>query len=59
MLDDLRDAIDEIEREDEWAASFVSDICERKEKEPGYKLSGKQFEKLNQIHQRFVKRWSA
>ncbi|CAB4188133.1 hypothetical protein UFOVP1165_26 [uncultured Caudovirales phage] len=57
MLDDLKDAIDEIEREDEWAANFVSDILERKETAPDYKLSGKQFEKLNQIHQRFVKRW--
>lgn len=57
MLDDLKDALDEIEREDEWAANFVSDILERKESVPDYKLSGKQFEKLNQIHQRFVKRW--
>lgn len=57
MLDDLKDAIDEIEREDEWAANFVSDILERKKAAPDYKLSGKQFEKLNQIHQRFVKKW--
>lgn len=57
MLDDLKDVLDEIEREDEWAGNFVSDILERKESTPDYKLSGKQFEKLNQIHQRLVKRW--
>lgn len=57
MLDDLKDALDDIEHSDEWAHRFVSDILERKETMPDYKLSAKQFEKLNQIHQRFIKKW--
>ena len=57
MLDDLKDALDEIEANDDWAYRFVSDILERKELQLDYKLTGKQFEKLNQIHQKFVKDW--
>ena len=57
MLDDLKEVLDDIESSDDWAWRFVSDILERKESQPGYKLSGKQFEKLNQIHQKFVKGW--
>ena len=57
MLDDLKAVLDDIEASDEWAYNFVTDIMERKENDPDYKLSGKQFEKLNEIHRRFVKRW--
>lgn len=54
---DLKSVLDDIEREDDWALRFVTDILERREHNPDYKLSGKQFEKLNQIHQKFVLGW--
>lgn len=57
MVKDLVEVLDDIEREDDWAAQFVADIAERIDRNPGYKLSSKQFEKLNQIHQRFVYHW--
>ena len=57
MLDDLQGVLEDIEASDDWAYNFVTDIAERKENDPDYKLTGKQFEKLNQIHQRYVKRW--
>ena len=57
MLDDLKTVLDDIEASDEWAYNFVTDIMERKENDPDYKLSGKQFEKLNEVHRRFMKRW--
>ena len=57
MLDDLRDELDEIERCNEWEFNFVTDIMQRKEENPDYKLSSKQFEILNRIHQQYCKRW--
>jgi len=57
MLDDLRDELDEIERCNEWEYKFVTDIMQRKEETPDYKLSSKQFEILNRIHQQYCKRW--
>ena len=57
MLDDLKTVLDDIEAKDEWAYNFVTDIMERKENNPDYRLTGNQFEKLNEIHRRFVKRW--
>ena len=57
MLDDLKTVLDDIEAKDEWAYNFVTGIMERRENKPDYALSGKQFEKLNEIHRRFVKRW--
>lgn len=58
MYDDLRDVLDEIERSDDWAYRFVTDILERREKDPNYKLSPKQFKKLDEIHQKYVKGWT-
>lgn len=57
MYDDLRGVLDEIERSDDWAYRFVTDILERREKDPDYKLSPKQFKKLDEIHQKYVKGW--
>lgn len=57
MLPQLAAVLDDIEKEDDWAHKFVTDILERREKNPGYKLTGKQFEKLNEIHKRFVLGW--
>ena len=58
ILDQLVSEIDTIERDNEWAAKFISDIEERISKNPGYRLSGKQFEKLNQLHQEYILHWS-
>ena len=57
ILDDLNGVLDDIETQDAWAYHVVTNIAERKENDPDYELSGKQFEKLNEIHRRFVKRW--
>lgn len=58
LLDDLRSVLDDIEKQDDWAHKFVSDILERREHNPDYKLSIKQFNKLDEIHQKYVKGWS-
>lgn len=52
MLEILRDRLDEIERENEWEAQFVADLCERCESGP-YRLSDKQFQTLHRIHQKY------
>lgn len=59
MLIQLEAALDDIEKKDEWAHRFVTDILSRKQKDPDYKLTGKQFEKLNEIHKRFVLGWKS
>lgn len=58
LLADLKRVLDEIEREDDWAYHFVSDILERRETDPDYKLSIKQFNKLDKLHQKYVKGWT-
>lgn len=58
IYDDLRSVLDDIAKKDDWAHGFVSDILERREQNPDYKLSIKQFNKLNEIHQKYVKGWS-
>lgn len=58
MYADLRNVLDEIERSDDWAYRFVTDILERRENNPDYKLSPKQFKKLDEIHQKYVKGWT-
>lgn len=57
MLDDLREELDEIGATNDWEYNFVSDLLARTEDNPEYKLSPKQFECLNKIHQKYCKRW--
>lgn len=52
MLENLRDRLDEIERDNEWNYRFVCDLCERCESGP-YRLSDKQFKVLHRIHQKY------
>ena len=55
MLDDLKGVLDEIEKANEWEHGFVQDMLIRFEEDPDYKLINKQFKKLHDIHQRYVK----
>ena len=57
MLDDLKEVLDDIEASNDWEYQFVTSIAERVETNANYKLSGKQFEVLNRLHQKYVKRW--
>ena len=57
MLEMLKSFADEIEMSNEWEADFISNLLIKFEQDAGYKLSAKQFEKLNQIHQKYVKGW--
>ena len=56
MLDELKDVLDTIEKDSEWEHKFVTDILIRKEKNPDYKLTGKQFSKLADIHTKYCYR---
>lgn len=53
MLKNLRDELDLIEAEDDWAYRFLSDLIERVEETPAYRLSDKQFLKVKQLHGRW------
>lgn len=58
MLEDLKEAFEFSQPEDEWAYNFVQDMLIKKEENPDFKLSKKQFAKLNEIHQKYCKGWS-
>ena len=57
MLDNLKEVLDDIEAEDEWAHQFVQDLLIRQEEAAAaktqFKLSPKQFNKLVEIHDRW------
>ena len=53
MIDDLKTVLDDIEKKDDWTYRFVTDIATRLEENPDYKLTGKQFRKLCQVHHDF------
>lgn len=57
MLDDLKSAFDEIQPETEWEYNFVQDMAIKMEENPDFKLSKKQFAKLNDLHQKYCKGW--
>ena len=50
ILDDLKSAFDEIQPETEWEYNFVQDMAIKMEENPDFKLSKKQFAKLNDLH---------
>lgn len=54
MLDALQSRLDEIEKKNDWAYRFVSDLLIRVEENPDYKLTGKQFKKLNEIYEEYI-----
>lgn len=53
MLDNLKAIMDELEKEDEWAHEFVTDILIKKEENPSHQLTKKQFNKLVEIHDKY------
>ena len=57
MIDDLKTAFDEIQPNDEWEYNFIQDIAIKLEENPEYKLSKKQFARVNEIHQKYCKGW--
>ena len=54
MLDDLKVILDEIEKENEWAHWFVLAMLYKKSQDQ--KLNSKEFERLNNIHQKYMKK---
>ena len=54
MLDDLKDYLDGIESLNEWEHKFVEDLIIKKEEDPNYTLSAKQFARLTEIHRKYV-----
>lgn len=54
MLKNLREHMDEIEADNEWEHKFVTDMLIRKEENPEFKPSEKQFSTLVRIHQKYV-----
>lgn len=55
MLDDLRDVLEEIAAQSDWEHRFVQDILIRKEECPEIKLTGAQFNKLVEIHNKYCR----
>jgi len=53
LLDQLKDHMDEIERKDAWAFTFVENLLIQKEENPDKQLTGKQFTKLCEIHTKY------
>lgn len=53
MLDRLKEQLAEIEQDSEWEYNFVQDLIIRKEQNPDYKLSKKQFKKLSDISEKY------
>ena len=51
MLEELKEKLDDIDNE--WEHDFVENIMTKKEEDPDYKLSGKQFSKLADIHTKY------
>lgn len=53
MLDELKEVLDDIEKKDAWAHKFIQDISTQKEEEPEYKLTNRQFTKIQELHKKF------
>lgn len=53
MLDNLKDVLDDIGRDDEWAHGFVQDLLIRREEGGLGRLTDKQFKKLVEIHDKY------
>lgn len=53
LLDQLKDHIDEIEKDDDWAHGFIQSLLIQKETDPDKQLTGKQFTKLCEIHTKY------
>lgn len=53
LLEQLKDYMDEIEKDDSWAFGFVQSILIQKEEDPDKPLTGKQFTKLCEIHTKY------
>lgn len=57
MLDNLKEVLDDIAADDEWAHQFVEDLLIKREEaavaKRQFKLSPKQFNKLVDIHERW------
>lgn len=56
LLDALEPYLEEIEANDEWAYNFVTDLMERYEDGKIDRLTPKQFNKLNEIANRYILR---
>ena len=53
MLDQLKEVIEEIEIKNAWEYNFVQSLLIQKELHPDEKLSGKQFNILVKIHEKY------
>ena len=53
MLEALKNHLDEIEITNDWEFQFVTNILERRENNPNYRLSAKQFNTLNTIYEKY------
>lgn len=53
LLNQLKEHLDEIEKEDDYAHRFITDMIIRKEENPDYKLNRKQFKFLLRIHTQY------
>lgn len=58
MLEDLKEAFENAQLESEWEYNFIQDMLIKTEENPEYKLSKKQFAKLNDLHMKYCKGWS-
>ena len=53
MLDNLKEVLDEIEQENDWEHDYVTDILVKMEEGRIKRLSGPQFAKLVEIHEKY------
>lgn len=58
LLEALKEEADEIERTDSSGYEIFINIAVRMEEDPDRKLTGREFEFLNKLHQRFVLGWN-
>lgn len=56
MLSDLMCIVDDLENESEWDYNFVTNINEQKRQNK--KLTGRQFRKLQEVHDKYFGRGS-
>lgn len=56
MLDKLKPRLDEIAADNEWEHDFIQGLIIKKEEDPEYKLTGKQFSKLSEINDKWRNR---
>ena len=58
MLDDLKERFELSQIDNEWEYNFIQDMLIKTEENPDFKCSQKQFERINQIHQKYCKGWA-